>query len=282
MKMSRPDLVYVIIGCFFALICGSVEPIFAISIADFIKAFSIYELGSQELYDEILLWSMVALGIGLVLIIGVTIEYGALGKSGEELTLRLRDKAFRSMISQDMSYFDNPDNPVGILCSQLANDASGVQNATGIRVANVIKNFMTLAVSMTIGLYFCWQVALMALIFIPIIAIANAIGLKVVSGNDGTGSDKNEIEKCQNIVSESLRCIKTVTSLQAENHFLEKFKKESVSPTKKQKKNGFIIGGVMGLTDATLFLSYSLCFWFGAWLIDNEVVDSKYSYCSTT
>ena len=39
--------------------------------------------------------SMVSLGIGIVLIIFMTLEFAALGKSGEELTLRLRDKAFR-------------------------------------------------------------------------------------------------------------------------------------------------------------------------------------------
>ena len=33
----------------------------------------------------------------------LTVEYAALGKAGEELTLRLRDRAFRSMIDQESS-----------------------------------------------------------------------------------------------------------------------------------------------------------------------------------
>ena len=44
-----------------------------------------------------------ALGIGVVLLIFLTVEYAALGKAGEELTLRLRDRAFRSMIDQESS-----------------------------------------------------------------------------------------------------------------------------------------------------------------------------------
>ena len=59
--------------------------------------------------------------------------------------------SFRAMIDQDIGYFDNPANPVGALCNRLANDASNVQSVTGVRVANVLKNFMTLLVALFIG-----------------------------------------------------------------------------------------------------------------------------------
>ena len=90
MKLNSPETVYIVIGCLAALVNGAVEPIFAISMADFIKAFSEYEYGSEELDNEILLWSGIAGGIGVLLLIFNVIEYGALGKAGEELTMRLR------------------------------------------------------------------------------------------------------------------------------------------------------------------------------------------------
>lgn len=90
MKLNSPETIYIVIGCLAALVNGAVEPIFAISMADFIKAFSEYEYGSEELDNEILLWSGIAGGIGVLLLIFNVIEYGALGKAGEELTMRLR------------------------------------------------------------------------------------------------------------------------------------------------------------------------------------------------
>ena len=57
-QMNLPELGYIILGCFAALINGSVEPLFAISISDYIGAFSKYEYGSEELEKEILAWSM--------------------------------------------------------------------------------------------------------------------------------------------------------------------------------------------------------------------------------
>ena len=88
MRLNRPETGYIILGCFSALVVGAVEPFFAISMADFIKAFSAYEYGSQELDDEIFKWSMFALAIGVALLLFDTLEYACLGKAGEELTMR--------------------------------------------------------------------------------------------------------------------------------------------------------------------------------------------------
>ena len=173
-----------------------------------------------------------------------------------------------------MSYFDNPDNPVGVLTNRLASDASNIQSATGTRVANVLKNFMTLFVSLAIGFAFCWQVALMSLLFLPIIGIANMLAIRQLSGT-GADDTKAALEACQNQVSESIRHIKTVTSMGCESHFQARFNEGVRIPTKKQQRTSIMIGSVMEMTDATLFFSYALNFWFGAWLIDQELLSCK-------
>ena len=108
MKLNSPETIYIVIGCLAALVNGAVEPIFAISMADFIKAFSEYEYGSEELDNEILLWSGIAGGIGVLLLIFNVIEYGALGKAGEELTMRLRQSSnfmfYKSTIFSSVVY----------------------------------------------------------------------------------------------------------------------------------------------------------------------------------
>ena len=47
--------------------------------------------------------------------------------AGETLTMRLRKKAFKSMLRQDTSYFDDPYHSTGALTSNLATHASAVQ-----------------------------------------------------------------------------------------------------------------------------------------------------------
>lgn len=65
-------------------------------------------------------------------------------KSGMELTVRLRKKAFKSMLRQEIAYFDDHKNSTGALCTRLSSDASRVQGCTGVRLGTVLKNFCSL------------------------------------------------------------------------------------------------------------------------------------------
>lgn len=47
--------------------------------------------------------------------------------SGEALTQRLRGKVFRTLLKQEVGYFDHPENNTGALCTRLATEASAVQ-----------------------------------------------------------------------------------------------------------------------------------------------------------
>ena len=45
LKMNSPEMVFIIFGCLGALVAGSVEPLFAIALSDFISTFSRHPLG---------------------------------------------------------------------------------------------------------------------------------------------------------------------------------------------------------------------------------------------
>jgi ATP-binding cassette subfamily B (MDR/TAP) protein 1 len=47
--------------------------------------------------------------------------------SGEALVQRIRSKMFRTYLSQDIAWFDDPIHNTGSLCLQLSSEASAVQ-----------------------------------------------------------------------------------------------------------------------------------------------------------
>ena len=49
------------------------------------------------------------------------------GISGENLTRRMRSKGFKAILSQDVSWFDDPLNNVGALTTRLSVEAAAVQ-----------------------------------------------------------------------------------------------------------------------------------------------------------
>lgn len=52
------------------------------------------------------------------------------GISGENLTKRLRSRGFKTMLSQEIGWFDDPKNSVGTLCTKLAVEAAAVQGVS--------------------------------------------------------------------------------------------------------------------------------------------------------
>jgi len=54
----------------------------------------------------------------------------AYGIAGEWLTMRMRSRAFGSMMKQEMAWFDIKSNSVGALCARLSGDASAVQGVS--------------------------------------------------------------------------------------------------------------------------------------------------------
>ena len=61
--------------------------------------------------------------------------------AGENLTARLREWSFKSMLRQEIAWFDEERNSSGILATRLAQDASRVQGVSN-KFKKIIQNFV--------------------------------------------------------------------------------------------------------------------------------------------
>merc|ERR1719223_36707 len=113
------------------------------------------------------------------------------------MTKRIRSKCFKAVLSQDLAYFDNPDNNVGALTTRLSTEAAAVQGATGVRVGNVIMNVANLGVGVVISFYYGWSIALLIIGFVPLLIISGIVQTKVMTGF--AGRDKENLEKAGKI-----------------------------------------------------------------------------------
>uniref|UniRef100_A0A8B9KQW7 ATP-binding cassette, sub-family B (MDR/TAP), member 5 n=1 Tax=Astyanax mexicanus TaxID=7994 RepID=A0A8B9KQW7_ASTMX len=187
------------------------------------------------------------------------------GKSGEILTMRLRSQAFKAILRQDISWFDDHNNAVGVLTTKLATDASLVKGVTGSRIGLATSSVCALGISVIIAFCFSWQLTLLILACVPFLTGANFIQMRAMQGH--ASKDQSALETSGKISTETVENFKTVVALTKEDVFFRKFNDSLAEPYKSALCKAPIYGITFALAQAIPYLVNAAVFRFGAWLI---------------
>ncbi|NWZ99491.1 MDR1 protein, partial [Nesospiza acunhae] len=265
LALNKPEWFYVLLGVIAAAVIGAVHPAFAVIFGKIIGAFQ--EKDPEKRSKNTVLLSLMFLLLGVIILAAYIIQGFMFGKSGETLTMRLRSLSFRALLQQEIGWYDDQKNAVGVLLTRLATDASQVKGATGSRLALMTMTVFTLVTAIIIAFAYGWQLTLLILACIPFIVGANAVNVSSMSGH--AAEDQKALEEAGRISTESVENIRTVASLTKEEVFYERYVACLSHTYRKSLRKSPFYGFTYGIAQCSEYFINAAVFRFGAWLIAN-------------
>ncbi|XP_063290789.1 ATP-dependent translocase ABCB1-like [Pelobates fuscus] len=263
LALNSPELPYIVFGIIASAISGGIYPTFAVIFGKVIGAFSEQDLNKKS--QQTILLSLMFLALGVISLIVHIVMGFTFGISGENLTMRLRNLSFKALLRQEIGFFDDHSNAVGVLLTRLATDASQVKGATGSRMGLITMTICTLLAAIIIAFVYGWQLTLLILACIPFLIGANFIRMKSMAGH--ASKDQKALEEAGRISTEAVENIRTVVSLTREPTFYEKYNSSLEGPYKDSINKAVIYGLTYAVSQSMNYFVNAAVFRFGAWLI---------------
>ncbi|XP_069502709.1 ATP-dependent translocase ABCB1-like [Ambystoma mexicanum] len=263
LRWNRPEWFFLFLVVIASAIAGGIWACFSVLFGKIIGAFK--DTDGRKREEKTNLISLMFFVLGLIsLVVYIIIGY-TIGKAGENLTMRLRSWSFKALLRQEIGWFDDHRNAVGVLITRLATDASQAKGATGSRLNIFTLACCTLLTAIIISFVYCWQLTLMILACIPFLIGCYAIKGKAMAGH--AAKDQDALEEAGRISTEAVENIRTVASLTKEAAFYERYTSSLQQPYRDALKAGPVYGFVYGMSSCIQYFVNAAVFRFGAWLI---------------
>ncbi|XP_006880348.1 PREDICTED: multidrug resistance protein 1-like [Elephantulus edwardii] len=263
MKLNKSEWLFVVLGTLASVLNGTVHPMFSIIFA---KTITMFEKDDQAtLKSEAETYSMLFVILGAICFVGYFMQGLFYGRAGEILTMKLRHLAFKAMLYQDLSWFDEKENNTGALTTRLAVDIAQIQGATGSRLGAITQNATCMGLSILISFLHGWEMTLLILVIAPVLALTGIIETSAMTGF--ANKDKQEFKRAGQIATEAVENIRTVVSLTREKAFEQMHDETLQTQHRNALKKAQIFGSCYAFSHAFVYFSYAAGFRFGAYLM---------------
>ncbi|CAI9715598.1 multidrug resistance 1-like [Octopus vulgaris] len=258
LKMNKPEWHYILIGVIASSILGAILPAYGLLLGEVI-----HHIGGDK--DEIHKFCLLFALAGVTSFILYLIQYSMFGISGEMLTMRIRSRLFKSILHQEMSWFDDKNNSTGHLCTRLTVDSSRVKGASGIKLGLSVQILGHMLTAVICCFIYEWRLALLVFAFVPVMVFASALEQKMFTNSL---SQKSELlEEAINLSSEVFHNIKTVLSLSLEKMFYERCLIQLYANSEENMKSTYKTGVTFAMSQSIIYLYYACNFYVGSVLI---------------
>ncbi|XP_074575701.1 putative ABC transporter B family member 8 [Curcuma longa] len=259
LAMNAPEWKQAVVGSLSAVVFGSIQPIYALSIGGMIAAFFLQD--HDEMKAAIRRFALIFSSLSMVSILVNLLQHYSFAYMGERLTKRVRIRALEKILTFEVAWFDDDAHSSGALCSRLSNEAALVKTLVADRVSLLLQTASGVVIAVTMGLIIAWKLALVMIAIQPSTMICH-YAKKVVLSRVSVALAKAQHSSTQ-IAVEAVYNHRMVTSFGCADKVVELFKEAQEEPLRASRKKAWVAGLATGSSPCLSFLAWALDFWYG-------------------
>lgn len=187
--------------------------------------------------------------------------------AAKDMAFQLSSDWFSALLRQDMAYHDlvNVSGAASLIATNTATYARGM----GRKMGEGIIFFVALLGGFAYALYSSWEVTLIVIAILPVMAFTAVVYGNLAKGQDAF-ADKNYAE-AGGIVYTSVLSIRTVLSLNAVENMITNFREATGRAFNSARDRGWVLGFASGCTMAAFQFSYLILTLFGSFMVYKQV-----------
>ncbi|KAL5326481.1 hypothetical protein ACEPPN_004167 [Leptodophora sp. 'Broadleaf-Isolate-01'] len=280
-SFNKTEIGLMFVGLFFSIICGGGNPTQAVFFAKEIISLSIplenpvtgvdIPGARHHLRHDVNFWSLMYLMLAVVQFIAFCGQGVAFAYCSERLIHRVRDRAFRTMLRQDIAFFDKEENTAGALTSFLSTQTTHVAGLSGVTLGTLLTVITTLIAAIAVSTAIGWKLALVCTATIPILLGCGFFRFWMLAQFQQRA--KKAYETSASFACEATSAIRTVASLTREEDVL-KIYVDSIEAQSKKSLNSVLKSSTLyAASQSLMFACVALGFWYGGQLIADREYD---------
>lgn len=218
---------------------------------------------TAEVKRESDFYSAMYVVMALVLTFSFLAQGVAFARCSERLVHRVREQAFRTILRQEMAYFDR--TGTAALLTFLSTRASEVAGLSGSVLGIIITAISTLLGSIVLSLAIGWKLSLVCMVSIPILLASGFLRFHMLYRFEQRA--KAGFEKTAAEASEAVAAIRTVAALTREKDVLERYYRTLDEQQRASLRSILSSSALYAASQSLFFLAFALGFWYGGVLI---------------
>ncbi|XP_050385288.1 ABC transporter B family member 19-like [Argentina anserina] len=258
--LKKRELIKIALGSFAAAFSGISKPVFGYFIITIGVAY--YHPDAKR---EVSKYSITFALIGFISLFSHTLQHYFFGMVGEKAMTNLRRALYSGVLSNEIGWYEKPENGIGQLTSRIINDTSMVKVVIADRMSVIVQCISSILIATIVSMVVNWRMGLVAWAVMPCHFIGGLIQAKSAKGFAGdSAAAHNELVS---LASESAQNIRTVASFCHEDHILKKAEISLETPKRRSMRQSIKFGIIQGVSLCLWNIAHAVALWYTTVLV---------------